>query len=223
MDKMTLVCISFFVLLVSSFLAYQYISRRYATDAGGHFWRRASFDPVTMIVISAVFVVSASIMAYCYLYKNDLFIRSIMNAGVFTWLAILGYIDFKEKIIPNSMILVGLVAWAILVMVDIFLGGTPVRSILTYSCIGGFAVGGVLLIISLIAKSALGMGDVKMFFVVGLLYGLNDTYSILLFTIFIMAIFSIILLLSKKATRKTSLPMAPFTVVGFIVSILAGL
>ena len=87
----------------------------------------------------------------------------------------------------------------------------------------GAGISFILLIIALIVKSALGMGDVKMFLVIGLLYGLVDTYSILLFSIIVMAIVSIILLLIKKATRKTAIPMAPFTAIGFLLSILAGL
>ena len=34
--------------------------------------------------------------------------------------------------------------------------------------------GGVLLVVALIVKSALGMGDVKLFFALGLFYGLQD-------------------------------------------------
>ena len=79
-----------------------------------------------------------------------------------------------------------------------------------------------MLLIALIVKSALGMGDVKLFTVLGLIYGLSITYSILLFTIIIMAIISIILLIAKKVTRKTAIPVGPFTIIGFLLCMLAG-
>jgi len=78
-------------------------------------------------------------------------------------------------------------------------------------------------VIALIVKSALGMGDVKMFFVIGLLYGLSNTYSILLFSVLVMAIVSIVLLIMKKVTRKTAIPMAPFVAFGFLLNVLMGM
>ena len=75
---------------------------------------------------------------------------------------------------------------------------------------------------SLIVKKALGMGDVKMFFVIGLLYGLENTYTILLVSMLIMAIVSVILLITKKATKKSAVPMAPFVAVGLLINIILG-
>ena len=66
------------------------------------------------------------------------------------------------------------------------------------------------------------MGDVKMFFVIGLLYGLENTYTILLVSMLIMAIVSVILLITKKATKKSAVPMAPFVAVGLLINIILG-
>ena len=103
------------------------------------------------------------------------------------------------------------------------MGDTPWLQLLAFSGIGGIVCGGVLFIIALIAKSALGMGDVKLFLVLGLLYGLTDAYGILLFSVIAMGIVSIILLIAKKVTRKSTIPMAPFVIIGFLLSILAGM
>lgn len=209
--------------LLSCFVAYQYLSNRSNGEIKYKNLLTLKFNLMPALIMGAVFVISAFIMCYCFLLGDNRFVRSLMNAEVFVWLSILAYIDTKERIIPNHMIVVGLAFWAVLVLVDIFVGGTPWQSVLVYSLIGGVVCGGILLIVALIAKSALGMGDVKMFTVIGLLYGFNDTYSILLFSIVIMAIVSIGLLIAKKATRKTAVPMAPFVVAGFLLSILAGM
>ena len=128
-----------------------------------------------------------------------------------------------EKKIRGIGAAVVLAVWLVLILLEIFLGGTPWTQLLAFSGIGGLVCGGVLFLIAIIVKSALGMGDVKMFFVLGLLYGLTDTYGILLFSVIIMGIVSVALLIAKKVTTKTAIPMAPFVVFGFLLSILAGM
>lgn len=217
------ILIAIAVQLVVSFLAYQYVTHR--TDGvldKKHFFA-LRFEWVPLIVIGIAFLLSIGILLYGLLVEENRIIRAVMNAVVFIWLALLGYVDIKEKIIPNPLIGIGLGCWLVLVLIDIFVGGTPWYSVLVYSLIGGLGIGGVLLIIAMITKSALGMGDVKMFTVLGLLYGLTDTYSILLFSIVVMGLVSVGLLIAKKVTMKTAIPMAPFVAGGFLLSILAGM
>lgn len=202
---------------------YSYLYLREQPKEAGKTGFRLALDRNKAIVVAAAFAVAAFLFLWGYIHEEGYFLRSFMNAEVFLWLAVIGYIDLKEKIIPNQMILVGLVFWAALMLLEILLAGTEWKALLSFSLLGGCLFGGILMIIALIVKSALGMGDVKMFFVIGLLYGLVDTYTILLFTMAIMAVISIILLLFKKVTTKTAIPMAPFTVLGFLLCVLSGM
>ena len=184
---------------------------------------RRKLDLTSLLVGSVGFTGSIYIFTNGFLLSDHALMRAFMNAEVFIWLVALGYIDIKERIIPNKMILVGLVFWGILLLVDIFVAGNNWLEVLVFSALGGLLCGGILAVVSLIVKNALGMGDVKMFFVLGLLYGITDTYSILLFSMMIMAAVSIILLILKKVTTKTAVPMAPFVAIGFMLSIIAGM
>ena len=49
------------------------------------------------------------------------------------------------------------------------------------------------------------------------------TYGILMFSVIAMGIVSIILLIAKKVTMKSTIPMAPFVILGFLLSIFAGM
>lgn len=203
-------------------LAYQYLAHRIEGKCQLREFFRPKFEKVPLLVVLAALLASV----YIYIsgiHNGESFMRALMNAEVMIWLSLLGYIDAREKIIPNSLIGVGILAWLVLAMFDVFLGGTPWVRLLVFSGIGGLVCGGVLMVISLIMKSGLGMGDVKMFFVLGLLYGLTDTYGIFIFTIIPMGLFCIALLILKKADKKTTVPMAPFAAIGFILSILAGM
>lgn len=175
--------------------------------------------------LSAAGIAAAAFLILLYgLFKTDTsWMQCYINMSVFHLLAAMAYIDLKEKIIPNQLILVGIILWLIVALLEIIVGGTVWSDVLLFSLLGGGICGGILLIIALVSKSALGMGDVKLFFVIGLLYGFMDTYSILLFTVILMALISVILLIMKKVTAKTAIPMAPFVVFGFLIGILAGM
>lgn len=223
MTQTILIIVACAIQLLTSVVAYQYLTHRENGKCVTKDLVKLKYEFVPLLVMLIAFFVSAFIFVFCFLWNNESFMRALMNAEVFLWLTILGYIDARERIIPNCLIGIGLLFWLALMLVDIFVGGTPWFQLLTFSGIGGLVCGGLLLIIALIVKSALGMGDVKMFFVLGLLYGLMDAYGILVFSVIIMGLVSIILLIAKKATTKSTIPMAPFVIIGFFLSIIAGM
>lgn len=211
------------LLAVSAAVFYGYMLVRELPEGTPKGDFRLSLDKKKAIFLGTAFALAGFLFLRGCFREEGYFLRSFMNAEVFLWLAVIGYIDLKEKIIPNQMILAGLGFWAVLMLLEILLAGTEWKSLITFSLLGGCLFGGILMVIALIVKSALGMGDVKMFFVIGLLYGLVDTYTILLFSMAIMAVISIILLLFKKVTTKTAIPMAPFTALGFLLCVLSGM
>ena len=209
--------------LLSVALAYQYLSHRGEEKFQIKSLWHVKFDKLPCIICVAALLMSVCVFLWGAIRNDHGFMRSLMNAEVMIWLIILGYIDAREKIIPNGFILVGLLFWLVLTLIDIFVGGTNWVKLLMFSGIGGIACGGLLFVVAIIVKSALGMGDVKLFFVLGLLYGLTDTYGILISSIVAMGVLSVVLLIAKKITTKSTIPMAPFVTLGFILSILAGM
>lgn len=209
--------------LAAAAMGYQYLSHRQEGACRWKELRRLRPDPGAGIAMGVGLLCALGVFFFCAVRQEDSYMRALMNALVTVWLVTLGYVDLREKIIPNGMILVGLGGWLILMLLEIFLGGTPWKQLLMFSGLGGLVCGGTLLIIALVMRSGLGMGDVKLFFVLGLLYGLMDTYGIFLFTVIPMGLFAIGLLVLKKADRKATIPMAPFVVLGFLLSILAGM
>lgn len=222
MSQIAFAILALALLLLAGAAGCQYLAAR----SGGKPLRQALLAPPdlwSLAVALAGFFAAAFVFLWGFLLRSEPFMRALMNALVLLWLVILGYIDAREKIIPNGLIGLGLGAWVLLVALEIFLGGAPWAQLLVFSAIGGLACGGLLFIIALIAKSALGMGDVKLFFVLGLLYGLSDAYGILLFSVICMGLVSLVLLALKKVTTKSTIPMAPFVVLGFLLSIFAGM
>ncbi len=223
MTQTTSIIVASAIQLLTGAVAYQYLTHRVdgKCQVKEFLHHSHAFAPLLVVLVS--FFASAFIFLMGFLWNDESFMRALMNGEVMLWLSVMGYIDVRERIIPNSLIGMGLLLWLVLTLLDIFIGGTPWLQLLVFSGIGGIACGGLLFVIALVVKSALGMGDVKMFFVLGLLYGLTDTYGILLFSVISMGIVSIMLLIAKKVTTKSTIPMAPFVILGFFLSILAGM
>ncbi len=223
MNNLWFTIIALLLITVSAGLMYLYLTCRQKETKKIKDFFTITYDKKFFVFLVSILVVSVLTYLYSYFIMDATFLKAFMNAEVALWLLVLGFIDLKEKIIPNKLIVSGIIFWAVLSLVEIFIAHTSWQQVLFFSLIGAGVCGGILFVIALIVKSALGMGDVKMFFVIGLLYGLTNTYSILLFSILVMAVISIILLIAKKVTRKTAIPMAPFVAFGFLLNVLMGM
>ena len=91
------------------------------------------------------------------------------------------------------------------------------KMVLTPPILGALAGALVMAVAFLISRKGVGMGDVKLFIVIGFFVGSTSIISTMFYTFFASAIVGIILLLTKKAGLKDSVPMAPFAFVGVVV------
>ncbi len=216
-------CLSVIFLALIAYALFQYVIFEKKEQKSVKSYFKLDLKDKKMIFAGVAFLCSVGIMFYSYYLSKSPIQTAVLNGSVFLWLCAIGYIDFKKQIIPNMLILAGLIFWAVYEAVSILVFKEPVKETLIASLLGGGVCGLGLLLISLLLRSALGMGDVKLMFVLGLLYGLVNVYSILLFSIIVMAAVAVILLLMKKVNRKSRLPMAPFVIIGFLIGVFAGM
>ena len=158
----------------------------------------------------ASFLIGMLIFTVGVLYGINL-LQSFVNMLTILWIMPIVYLDYKYKIIPNIFIIIGLAVWVLLFIVKVIFGYRDLINELKFSGFGLLLGGGILLLSYFVSKHGIGMGDVKMYSVIGLIYGFNNTFSILIVTLFAMFVTGIVMLIAKKADRKSSLPMAPFT------------
>jgi len=71
-------------------------------------------------------------------------------------------------------------------------------------------------------KKGMGLGDACIMLGIGAVLGLKLTIFALYSTFFIGALYAIPMLVSKKATRKTALPLVPFLAAGTLIALLFG-
>jgi leader peptidase (prepilin peptidase)/N-methyltransferase len=125
-------------------------------------------------------------------------------------------IDIDFRIIPNKLMIAGTVAApAILAL--------TAREDIPEHLIAAVAAGGFLLVALLAYPSGMGMGDVKLAFVMGLFLG-RDVGVAMLVALVAGSVVGIAIVARKGAQegRKTAIPFGPFLALGGVAGLLAG-
>lgn len=170
------------------------------------------------LILTTIVCFAISFGVQISLNSNTTTINLVKLYGLFVLVLVSSIIDFKKKIIPNLVILVGL-AFRILIYVYEIMTLESIKEILVSDLIG-FAIGfGILAVVSFITKQGIGFGDAKLFGVIGLVGGSFCTYSTLFASLIISAVVSVILLISGKKGKKDTIPFGPCIAIGYTLVI----
>jgi leader peptidase (prepilin peptidase)/N-methyltransferase len=125
-------------------------------------------------------------------------------------------IDIDFRIIPNKLVLAGAVA-AVAILALTRPGELPEH------VIAGVAAGGFLLLAAIAYPAGMGMGDVKLAFVMGLFLG-REVGAAMLVALVAGSVVGVAIMARKGAAegRKTAIPFGPFLAFGGLVGLLAG-
>lgn len=138
----------------------------------------------------------------------------IIQIMVMVLLIFTAIIDIKKKEIPFLLIGIGAGLAGISVAYGFVHGAADVETAIA------LFPGVVLVLISLVTRGEVGLGDGLMFLCIGPVYGLEQTIAGLLIALFISSLFSIGILALKKGNRKTKLPFIPFLSAGMGVALI---
>lgn len=154
------------------------------------------------------------------LYKNTSVINAVKLFGLAFIVINAGVIDAKRKIIPNVLIIAGLLFRAGIYVYEFFCFADSLKTI-ALNDLFGVAIGFIFLAaISLLSKGALGFGDAKLFGIIGLISGSFCTYSTLLVSLVLSTVVSVTNIARKKMGRKDSFPFGPCIAAGYILVVL---
>lgn len=122
--------------------------------------------------------------------------------------AVISWRDIRTQIIPF---------WP-----EVLFGGAGVAvsiaaGMSVWEIVGGAVMGAVLLAFAYVSRESVGYGDALCVGMMGIWNGLSSMIWILMCAMFLLLAAAIPLLLLKKATRKTRMPMAPFLTVGMLL------
>ena len=145
---------------------------------------------------------------------------SLILAANFIFL--LGAIDLKHRRIPNLYVGAAMIFRTVFIIVqgiaEYDLAGIFLRSVI------GLAAGGLITGLAYaVSRKGIGSGDVKMFALIGYFAGGVAVIDILVYSTLFCCICGIVLLISKKCSKKDCIPMAPFAYAGTMLYIIAGM
>jgi leader peptidase (prepilin peptidase) / N-methyltransferase len=133
----------------------------------------------------------------------------------------LSLIDLEHKILPNRIVYPSLVAFPVYLVVA-RLAGAPVD--LLDALIGFLAYGGAMLVVAIISPKGMGMGDVKLSALIGLVVGAIDLPSVAVaagLAILLGGIGAVVALAMGKG-RKSAVPFGPFLAAGAALALFWG-
>lgn len=134
----------------------------------------------------------------------------------FFLLLIIFIVDVRTMRIPYGL-MVGLL---LLAMLSIYLQkDITILNRMIASCIISIPLS----CIALIRKNTIGGGDILLFAVFGLLFGISGVMTIFVFTYIFSGIYALYLLIRKKINRKHPLPMLPFMMAASLVYVFSGI
>lgn len=206
------------ILVVASFL---YLKSRYRTsekcDVKTAVKKHIGYILLTVVVFGAITAVQI-----WYSLRHDMYaLPNLLKWATLYWgMFLLAKIDFHEKKIPNKIVLVMLLIRAVFLVYEIIVSHGYLKTAVGYPLLGA-AIGGLVMAAGmLISRKGVGMGDVKMFIVIGWFVGSNEILATMFCILVLSAIGGLGLMLFKKAGLKDSIPMAPFAFAGVAVEYL---
>jgi leader peptidase (prepilin peptidase) / N-methyltransferase len=141
-------------------------------------------------------------------------------AALLCLMPVITAIDIERRIIPNKLMYPALVAAPLYLLVA-RLAGAPID--LTRAAIGFAAYGGVLFVVAAVSRG-MGMGDVKLAALIGLVLGALSLGQVAVAAgaAIVLGSLGAIVALVRGAGRKGAIPFGPFLAAGAVVGALWG-
>jgi len=173
------------------------------------------------VIYSAVMIVlsiGVSIL-FAKVYISNEFLFSLKRIALLSVMWPIAYTDVITYRIPNVFIIYGLICRGIILIWEFFVFGLSIWTIVLPELIASVALVVAALLCAFIIKNSVGFGDIKLFVVMGLMQGLDGVWGSIFVSLLISFIVSAVLLISKKKTRKDTIPFGPALVAGTFISI----
>ena len=145
-------------------------------------------------------------------------VNTLTYAFTLLFLLISAYVDYKKMEVPISMMITMLVFALINFVFSLLLGGFELTRLL------GFVIPlGVLLLVYLVCVfifkvEPMGLADIIIYSILGLLFGLVGLFVIVLFSSLICSVKELIKI--KKTGEKSAIPFVPYIYIGALINVL---
>lgn len=177
-----------------------------------------------IIYLVAGFVTSVVLILILNFYYNRDLTQQLKLLSIMLIILPNAAVDFRIHKMPNVFMVAGLVLRLLLFAVEFFLKSSTFLNTVIDSLIGGVIIGVFFFLLLIIFKNSIGMGDVKLFALMGLFQGLWGAVNSIFFSLIVTFFLSIYLLITKKKKKKDTISFGPEIYLGTLIGIcLAGM
>ncbi len=133
-------------------------------------------------------------------------IELIILAG----LAVLSWTDIRTRKVPVIPVML---SGVVFVIYRVWTGVTVME------LAAGILPGTLLLLLAFVSGESIGKGDGLVLFMLGIYCGMAKAVAVLGMALLLAAVLALVLLLLKRANRKTKLPFLPCLCAGYLISL----
>lgn len=172
-------------------------------------------------VFYIIFAVS-SVATLVYMFERVYMLSLLQNIKLLSLVLIMfpvAAIDLRVQKIPNKLILFALALRVVLYIPEFIASASRAFEVLKDNLLAVVLIGGFFLLLSLVFKNSIGMGDIKLFAVMGMYQGVWGTVNSVFFSLVTSFIISVLLLITRKKNRKDTIPFGPSILVGTMLAI----
>lgn len=156
---------------------------------------------------------------FCTKYIDNGIIHIMKRLALLSILWAVASIDFMTYRIPNTYIWTGLIYRGILLVFEVVAGNPELKMLLLSEVIAAGAILLATFLCAICIKNSIGAGDIKLFFIMGLMLGTEGIWNAVFCSLLVSFILAAFLLITKKKNRKDAMPFGPAIAIGTYLSV----
>lgn len=170
------------------------------------------------IYLTIALILNGTVAMFMKLFYGDSWQEIARVLLVISVLWACAWVDVKSRIIPNKILLIGLLIRCALIAGESILSPGEVKYILLSSIVAAIALFIGSFLCRLVSHDSIGFGDVKLLAFMGFCLQNDRIWGAIFLSAIVAFVYSLYLVLCKKANRKTEIPFAPLLLVGTIAA-----
>ena len=134
-----------------------------------------------------------------------------------SFLPLIAMIDRRERIIPNHLLLWMFIYWGLAVLIHLLHRGLDTHFLMD-SLVGGL-IGATPLLARLICRGGIGMGDIKLFILIGLYVGKENILRAMFLSLVTALVYILAMRIRRKIGRREELSFGPYIAMGTMLMV----
>ena len=210
------------VLVAAALISFGYVYCCYYLGKEKQFTSILIMLKLTKMKVFYLILSIISILSFILIFEE------MYDIGIFTKIKLLSLvsflipaaaIDLRKQVIPNQLLFFSLTFRVLLLVFEFIFSTSTIFLILTDSIAGAVIISAFFLLLYFVFKNSIGMGDIKLFAIMGLYQGLWGVINSVFFSLMTSFLISIGLLVTRKKSRKDTISFAPSILLGTIIAI----